>query len=106
MITVLSFPYQFKGLLNKVFMFDKVSSFKLFVVWAVSLYWPYDSQGCTFLCVFGLPHAKHEDDAARALKTARHIFNNLSPLGLKYGIQFQNAHTTCTMMQTHILHVQ
>lgn len=40
-------------------------------------------QGCTFLCVFGLPHAKHEDDAARALKAAREIFNGLSHLELK-----------------------
>lgn len=63
-------------------MFDKVRDVSL------SVYINYMSaeQGCTFLCVFGLPHAKHEDDSARALKTSRQIFNSLNHLELKYKI--------------------
>lgn len=41
-------------------------------------------QGCTFLCIFGLPHAKHEDDTTRALRAAKDIFNNLSSLQLQH----------------------
>ncbi len=40
-------------------------------------------QGCTFLCIFGLPHAKHEDEATRALRAARHIYNQLGELDLE-----------------------
>ncbi len=75
------------GSFNKVFMFDKVrSAFK--VPTSVSsvacdfmrlLY----AQGCTFLCIFGLPHAKHEDDTFRALSTAREIFNKLREYDLQ-----------------------
>ena len=79
------------GLLNKVFMFDKVNCVCVYVhrSWTqVSIV-----QGCTFLCVFGLPHAKHEDDPARALKTARQIFNNLNHLQLE-------------LEETHTFHLQ
>jgi len=43
----------------------------------------YILQGCTFLCIFGLPNAKHEDDASRALGAARDIFNHLGQLNLQ-----------------------
>ena len=41
-------------------------------------------QGCTFLCIFGLPHAKHEDDTTRALRAAKEIFNNLNTMHLQH----------------------
>ncbi|XP_071834307.1 adenylate cyclase type 10-like isoform X1 [Apostichopus japonicus] len=47
---------KFEGCLNKIFMFDK---------------------GCTFLCMFGVPGYKHEDDCARALKCAYQISERL-----------------------------
>ena len=53
---------KYGGSLNKVFMFDK---------------------GCTFLCIFGLPHAKHEDDSERALRAASDISSLLKMLTLK-----------------------
>lgn len=55
-------------------------------------------QGCTFLCVFGLPHAKHEDDSTRALKTAREIFNSLNHLELKY----KTCPFTCTWIKLQL----
>eukprot|EP00794_Sanderia_malayensis_P020042 gene20042-22009_t len=47
---------KFKGNLNKVFSFDK---------------------GCTFVVIFGLPGCKHEDDAARALRSAQMVYEAL-----------------------------
>ncbi|KAI6656437.1 Adenylate cyclase type 10 [Oopsacas minuta] len=47
----------FDGVVNKIFMFDK---------------------GCTILALFGLPHAKHEDDSTRALQASSKIYSHLS----------------------------
>ncbi|XP_071962575.1 adenylate cyclase type 10-like [Antedon mediterranea] len=47
---------QFRGCLNKVFMFDK---------------------GCTFLVIYGLPGDKHEEDCAHALKSSHVILDQL-----------------------------
>ena len=68
------------GTLNKVFMFDKVSCRVDTKQIVLSLY---NMQGCTFLCIFGLPHARHEESTSSALRAARDIFNNLSNLELQ-----------------------
>ncbi|XP_033119981.1 adenylate cyclase type 10-like [Anneissia japonica] len=47
---------QFRGCLNKIFMFDK---------------------GCTFLVIYGLPGDKHEEDCAHALKSSHVTLDQL-----------------------------
>uniref|UniRef100_A0A1X7VFP5 Guanylate cyclase domain-containing protein n=1 Tax=Amphimedon queenslandica TaxID=400682 RepID=A0A1X7VFP5_AMPQE len=54
---------KYDGTLNKIFMFDK---------------------GCTFLCIFGLPYASHEDNPERAIKAAQAIFNALDDMRLSH----------------------
>lgn len=39
-------------------------------------------QGCTFLCIFGLPHTQYEDSTCNALRAARDIFNALYQLDM------------------------
>ena len=41
-------------------------------------------QGCTFVCVFGLPHAMHEDDAQRALRAAKEAYRQLEKMDLRW----------------------
>ena len=40
-------------------------------------------KGCTFLCIFGLPHTRHEDSASSSLRAAREIFDALHKLELE-----------------------
>ena len=43
-------------------------------------------KGCTFLAIFGMPGEKNENDPARALRAARHIFIHLQEQGIRFVI--------------------
>jgi adenylate cyclase 10 len=75
---------KYDGTLNKVFMFDK---------------------GCTFLCIFGLPHATHEDDPRRAIVAAQEIFISFQSLQMmSYSIGVTTGVAFCGVVGHHDRH--
>ena len=74
----------FDGVVNKIFMFDK---------------------GCTILALFGLPHAKHEDDSTRALQASAKIFSHLSShLKLHTSIGITTGQAFCGVVGHNLRH--
>lgn len=74
----------FDGVVNKIFMFDK---------------------GCTILALFGLPHAKHEDDSTRALQASSKIYSHLSShLKLHTSIGITTGQAFCGVVGHNLRH--